>query len=541
MKNRKTVLALVLLIVSCAIGWGLFNSRYIIVNGDVFSRSATEVILSGQKLPNAERLQKLSNLENLDLRNIEVQPEEYEQLQAQLPDCNILWKVPFQDGYSDNTASGVTVVRMNGEEMARIKYFTGLQTVDARGCRDYDALLALQAAYPELSVMYTVNVGDAELRENTTEWTVSSEDVSQLLASLAYLPELQTLDARQCTDYETLMAIMEVRPEMNMLYAVSIGGVSHPGDAAQVTLNDADGQEALRLLKYLPNLTDVFFTGVVPDNEVMYQLKCQYPDVILHWDFELFGVQTCSTATELILSNIPMESTAEVEDALKYFYNLERVEMCDCGISSEDMDALNKRHPDTRFVWMVHIGIGSLRTDAIGCIPYHLHYNLHRPFYDKEAKDLKYCTDLIALDLGHMMVTDLSFLQYMPKLKYLVLGDMELVEDFSYIANLTELVFLEIFQTKFTDVSLLMNMKKLEDLNISWTKLENPELLKEMTWLKRLWCTSIGTSQEELKELAAALPNTLVYYKSLHPTEGGWRNSQNYRDMRDALNMFYMQ
>lgn len=540
MKNRKAALVLVLLVLLCAAGLCVFNSRYVILNGETVLRSSTEVVLNGEELPDAERLQKLEHLEYLDLRNIRITPEDYERLQLQIPNCTILWKVPFQGGYCDNTAEEVTVASLNREEMECIKYFSSLQTVDARGCGDYDALLDLQAAYPELRVLYAVNVGDSKLRENTKEWTASDENLKQLLDALVYLPKLQTIDARLCTDYETLMAIQEAWPELDLRYNVSIGGAPRSVDTTRLTLNDADGKEALSLLKYLPNLTDVFFTGVVPDNEVMYQLKCQYPDVIFHWDFELFGVQTSSTATELNLSNIPMESTDEVEAALKYFYNLKRVEMCDCGISSEEMDALSKRHPETRFVWMIYIGVGRLRTDAVGCIPYHLGYNLHRPYYDKHATDLKYCTDLVCLDLGHMMVKDLSFLQYMPNLKYLIVADMW-AEDFSYIANLTELIYLEIFQTNFTDVSILMNLKKLEDLNISWTNLENPELLKEMTWLKRLWATKIGLTDEESQELIEALPNTLVYTTSYHPTEGGWRQSQNYYDMRDLLGMFYME
>ena len=538
-KKKQIGILLATLVVVCAVGIHLFFTNYVIIENRIVKRSDTELVLTGEDLPNIKKLERMEHLLVLDLRQMTVQASDYEQLQQAFPECEILWNVPFQNGYESNKSTELLISFMNEQEQSMLKYFPDLRTLDARGCTDYAALVKLRTEHPDWTVMYSVDIGDIQLRENATEVIVTDTSIHALLESLDYLPELKKVDAMGCHDYEAIMAL-RVRPELDLDYAVTIAGIDHPHNSAQITLENADAHEALERIQYLPNLTDVTFTGTVPENEDMYLLKSQYPNIVMHWEFELFGVPTSSTATELILNDIPMDGTDAVEDALKYFYQLKRVEMCECGIPSEEMDALDKRHPETRFVWMVHIGIGRLKTDDVGCIPYHLHYNLHRPFYDKEAKDLKYCTDLIALDLGHMMVTDLSFLQYMPKLKYLVLGDMELVEDFSYIANLEELVFLEIFQTKFTDVSLLMNMKKLEDLNISWTKLENPELLKEMTWLKRLWCTSIGTSQEFFKELSAALPDTLVYYKSLHPTEGGWRNSQNYRDMRDTLNMFYM-
>ena len=539
-KTKKVILALILLVVICIAGLFLFNSRYAVMGGTVYNRSATEVVLSGEKLPTEEWLQKFENLEVLDLRNMKIMPEEYEQLQLQLPDCNIFWKVPFQDGYWENTVSEVSVTRLNGEEMERLKYFPNLQTVDARGCGDYDALMELRAERPELTVMYTVDLGDAELRENVTECTVTNENAKNLLAQLAYLPELSCINSDGCTDYETLMAIKQARAELTLNYTVTIGGVDHPGNATQITLENADGQEVLELLQYLPELTDVSFTGTVPDNEVMYQLKCQYPDVVMQWEFELFGVQTSSTAAELILNNIPMESTDAVEDALKYFYNLEWVEMCECGIPSEDMDALWKRHPETRFVWAIPMGAGYVRTDSKGFIPFKYGYTITRPFHDEEAKELKYLVDLEALDLGHMRMTDISFLQYMPKLRFLVLSDV-VCQDYSYLADLTELVFLEMFRSQIHDVGLLLNLKKLEDLNISWTRLDNPELLKEMTWLKRLWATANGMSRAQFSELQAALPDTKLCTTAEHPTGGGWRQSDRYFEMRDVLGMYYME
>lgn len=538
-KNSKIVLVLLLLLAFCVAGWCLFSSRYMIINGEVFSRAATAVVLSGEKLPDAERLQKLDHLENLDLSNFLVQPEEYEYLQQQLPDCNILWKVPFQNGYCDNTVSQVSVTRLDGEEMEMLKYFPNLQTVDARGCRDYDALTKLKSERPDLTVMYTVDIGDRELRENVTECVVTNENAKNLLASLQYLPELRTVNSQDCTDYETLMAIRQACPGLMLNYTVTIGGVPQSGEATCLTLDQADAQEALELIQYLPELTEVVFTGTVSDNDTMYQLKCRYPDVVFQWNFELFGVETSSTATELILNEIPMESTAAVEEALKYFYNLEWVEMCQCGIPSEDMDALWKRHPETRFVWAIPMGAGYVRTDVTAFIPFKYGYNIDLPFYDGQAKELKYLVDLECLDLGHMRMTDISFLQYMPKLRFLILADV-VCEDFSYLADLKELVYIELFRSPFKDVNLLMGLTKLEDLNIGWTDLKNPELLKEMTWLKRLWTNMNGMTRKELEELRAAMPDTYVYIDSLHPTEGGWRQSQLYYEMRDMLGMFYM-
>ena len=185
------------------------------------------------------------------------------------------------------------------------------------------------------------------------------------------------------------------------------------------------------------------------------------------------------------------------------------------------------------------MGAGFVRTDEKAFIPYKYGYNINNPFYDTQAKELKHLVDLECLDLGHMRMQDISFLQYMPKLRFLILADT-VCKDFTPLAGLTEMVFLELFRSEIKDVGLLMNMKKLEDLNIGWTNLQNPERLMEMTWLKRLWATMSGMNTAQYHQLQEALPNTYVYINSKHPTEGGWRQSYLYYEMRDLLGMFYM-
>lgn len=538
MKRKILILLSVLLFVIGAVCY--FNFRYVIIHDQIISKSATEVVLRGETLPDLQSLQKLEQLECIDLRGMQIQPEEYDSLQNMLPDCIILWKVPFQNGYYDNSVTELSVSRMDQTEMEQLQYFPNLKTVDAQGCGDYDALLVLRESRPDLTVMYTVDVGDEKLRENSSECTVTNENVKDLLMKLVYLPELCTVNAPDCTDYETLMAIRQARPELDVRYFVSIAGVPHAADATELTLDIEAAQEALDLLCYLPHLTRVTFNGNAMDLELMYQLMCQYPNAVISWDFELFGVATNSTATKLILNDIPMTSTESVENALKYFYNLEWVEMCKCGIPSEEMDALWKRHPETRFVWAISMGSDFIRTDVKAFIPFHYGYDIDRPFHDAQTRELKYLVDMECLDLGHMRMIDISFLEYMPKLRFLILADV-LCEDFSSLENLTELVFLELFISEFHDVRLLMNMKKLENLNIAWTYLQNPELLKEMTWLKRLWATNIGMDPDKLHELHEALPNTTVCTTSTHPTQGGWRQTPRYYEMRDMLGMGYME
>jgi Leucine-rich repeat (LRR) protein len=137
------------------------------------------------------------------------------------------------------------------------------------------------------------------------------------------------------------------------------------------------------------------------------------------------------------------------------------------------------------------------------------------------------------MDLGHNYIRDLSFLEYMPKMKYLVLAHTK-IRDITPIAACKELVFLEINWTYVQDYSPLVELKKLEDLNLSRTYADVTPLL-EMTWLKNLWIPNRPYDEEIV---VAALPDT--YVEIVSPNTKGWRHLENYYIMRDLLGMHYM-
>ena len=127
----------------------------------------------------------------------------------------------------------------------------------------------------------------------------------------------------------------------------------------------------------------------------------------------------------------------------------------------------------------------------------------------------------------------------MPKLKYLILADT-IGTDFSYIKDLKELVFLELFLTDFQDTEVLTTLTALEDLNIAFTEVDDITFLKQMPWLKRLWIAYTDIPYKQCIELQQALPNTKVDYSASHPTGNNWRDTKNYFEMRDYLGMYYL-
>lgn len=480
MKKKVILTVLALLVILAGVAAKLakdwWHDTYIVIDEVKIRRDVAALDYSGTGVAELEKLEELTALGELDLRDTGLTVEQYERLCAALPQCKILWSVPFQGGYLDMDTESIVVTSLSEEDVAQLKYLEKLHTVDAGGCRDYEVLMALKAARTDLAISYTVRIGDTEYADTIEE----------------------------------------------------------------LALENADPAEVDVALRYLEHLTAVTFTGTAPENEQIYQWKCAYPDVRFLWDFEVCGVSTNSMATELILSGIQMENVEDVEDSLKYFYNLQKVEMCKCGIPSEEMDALWKRHPETRFVWTVQVGVCELRTDITSFMPYKFGYDGYSKLKDRHMGELKYCVDLVCMDLGHMAISDYSFLNCMPNMQYLILAHTE-GDDFSALASLKELKYLELFMTTFDQAEILVGLTKLEDLNLGTSRIDNIEPLKEMTWLKHLWLPATKkVSPTEKRELLAALPDTVINYQGGASTGNGWREIPNYYTMRDLLGMPYM-
>ena len=457
----------------------IYHETYLVMDGAEYLRSSTELDLSNQQITEIEKLQELTKLQQLNLRGTGITTEQYDMLAAALPDCEILWSVPFQGAYCDNTAQELVLE------------------------------------------------------------TLSEEDI----AVLDYLPELVSIKADDCRDYDQLFQLMETYPDVTVSCSVPVGDVVIPYTTESITLTDPDAAELLTKLRYLPRLTAVTLEGTVPDQDAMILLKETYPNITFLWNFSVCGVETNSLAEFIDLSKIHMDNTEELEAALPCFYNLAKVDMISCGLSNEDMDALNKRHPGTLFVWKVSVSGIYVRTDIKYFMPWKHNIKKVGNLYN-----LRYCTEVEALDFGHRCIYDVSYIEYMPKLRFLLL--LECSPDMNIIGNCTSLEHLELCDSPVTDFWPLTNLTNLKDLNLSYTpfnltshkfgKFGDITPLLQMTWLDRLWMTFSRIGDENRAMIREALPATELLFVSTSSTDRGWRYSPQYYEMRDILGMWYM-
>lgn len=485
----------------------------------------------------------------IDLRGSEISVQKAEALAAEHPGKTVLWDVPLSGGSRPSDAEDLEITTLSLSDIPLFSCFPNLKSVDASGCADYEALLALRAACPALELTAFVSVGGKAVPMDAQRAVLRADTpLEELLDKLPFLPDLYRVSfAGGAVSYETQDALAAAFPGISFRWDVELLGRTASSAAKELSfagssLSERDVHTLCENLFRFPSLERIDLTGCGLAGEQIAAVRAASGAAVLY-ELTLFGRTVSTDASELDFSGIRMglSDVAVIEEALGEFPLLEKVVMCDCGISNEDMAALNDRHENVRFVWRVYFSGFSLRTDDTNFIAARVRNDF--PIYSNDLEVLKYCPDLQALDLGHKNITHLNFLRYVPHLKYLILVEND-VNDITPIGELQELTYLEMFWTKCEDISPLQNCKALTDLNISYIYCRPAkclETLVNMPQLERLWYCGNNLDAGQLEELQAALPDTEMYLAPYgEPTGSTWREHPHYFEMRDFFGMYYM-
>ena len=355
------------------------------------------------------------------------------------------------------------------------------------------------------------------------------------IADLTRFPNLTTLNATGCTDQALLLKVKAALPQLDVICKVNLNGTTIASGTPLITLDRVSAQDLEEVLPLLPSLKKVTLTECVDaDAEALLDLMAKYEDLTLDFSFTLEGLTIHSLAEMVDFSNIQIADLDTLERIVTKMPNITTVEMHHCGIDNEVMDALNRRYEDIKFIWSVYVARMYLRTDTEAFIP----IKHGKVVYDYDLVNLKYCTDMRAIDLGHQIVTHCDWARYMTKLEFFLCADTMLAS-IEPLTGLEHLKYVEIFITNVKDYAPLLTLPALEDLNICWTY-GDAEILVQMPYLKRLWWAGKWFRPEERELIVNGLPDTLLNLDNGESTGAGWRQHPNYFEMRDLLGMHYM-
>ena len=246
------------------------------------------------------------------------------------------------------------------------------------------------------------------------------------------------------------------------------------------------------------------------------------------------------TDTSVDLKGEKVSSVDKLTSFLDQLPALKQADMYESALTLDQMETLSSRYPNVFFGWTLTIAEHTVRTDATAFSTLHNHKSPAHTSKDFEV--LKYCKNLLALDLGHNAVTDISFLNYLPNLRILILGRNK-IGDTTPIGTLKDLEYLELFSAGVKDISTLSNCAKLKDLNISNNRIQDLAPVLKLPALERLWlCGSQNgilsaksftkTQKQEIE--AQVVPGCIVNYSGAG-TQAGWRDHPRYNILSEIF------
>ncbi len=538
---------------------------------------------------------------NLDLTGRAISVQDYEELRQALPECGIRWDVPLQAARYSNGSERIQVTELTDEDIAMLKYFPSLKEVDATACQDlaqvrkliqaypaitvrylveidgvayendaqsisltnitrqdielleylpalktvdasqcvdYGGIKTLETEFPTLDIRYTIGINGSQYDPDTAELTLKDfgpEAVAELTEKLQWLVLCGSvhLDEPECQP-ELLTALYERYPDVEITWEKTVFGKRHSSteEALELSGTGLELEAAAEGLDYFPELKQVYLVEPDCQPETLTQLAQQFPEVAISWEKTMFGQLHYSTETEIDLSEMEI-TLEEVEEGMRYFPYTEKVNLSFCAFDNETLAAFREEmRPRFKVVWTILVTGEEVRTDDT------IFHSSGRGVnvIDSLSADLYYCEDMIIVDVGHSRLETIEWVRGMPNLKYLILADNR-IRDLTPISTCKNLVYLELFTNWYlTDLSPLVECTALEDLNLAKTECDLTPLA-QMPWLKNLWANARKNNEEEKELLRSSLPNTHIEFDHGFCTGGGWRQLQNYFDMRDMMGL----
>ena len=511
-----SVIALILvLLIAGAIGFLWYRNNHVFVEGKAYPIDA----------------------QTLDLREEEISREHFDELQAQLPNCQIVWMVPFQSGSYDSLSTELHLTTLSREEISYLKaYFPALKRVDASECGDYAVLEELQAALPEVEVSYQVSLGGKSFPPDTTALALEEGDydLDTLRENLPHLPQVTAVTFLQTElTMEQVEALRTDFPEVEFGYTVTILGLDYDEGTETVDLSALEGGELDQVIPRLNMLPNLFAVELCAADGTVKLTKQEaktlidaVPEVTVHYEFDFFGTKISTAEEEVHITNVRIgdEGESEVRAALDLLPNCKRFVLENCQISNEVMAKIRDDYREqTKVVWRVSFGKGSTLTDA----------EIIRAVYDlvdANCANLTYCEDARFMDIGHNEYLKVSsFISGMKSLEYVIISG-SMISDLTPFASCKNLKVLEAaFCEYIYSAEGLESCESLERLNISYTHITDLSPLDNLNLVNlcAMYYPKSRVPQEEQERFQALKPDCKMTFVGEQPYGSAWRYDEN--------------
>ena len=295
-----------------------------------------------------------------------------------------------------------------------------------------------------------------------------------------------------------------------------------------IGLSEEQVDEAVEILAKMPGLTKISL-GNDRDNPLPWDsissIHEAAPQAVLDYGFQLYGKEFNLSDESMDIKWIQIDDEgALVKQITACMKNLTYLDMDSCGVSNESMAEIRDSLPNAEVVWRIWFGDWYTARTNVEKILASMPGKAGELIHDN-VMDLKYCTKVKYLDLGHNNYLDtIEFIRYMPDLEVLITG-MTFVEDYSPVADCPKLEYVEAMTSRLHDLTPFSELKNLRHLNICYNFAVNDiSPLYGLTELERLyigWHCPVDPAQVE--EMRKCAPNCIVNNTTKDPTDEEWR------------------
>lgn len=407
-----------------------------------------------------------------------------------------------------------------------------------------EEILAVRERHPDLRFSCSVALNGQAIPMSSEALDLSAIEEKDLPDVISLFPALQTLTLGEVSP---LLAeqILDSRPDLDLTYRFRGQIVSRGTDAFDLTAAPMPTAAELdALYKTAPLIRDIRIGN--PTETDLGELLAFCPrekGITVHGTLTVLD-RTFDADAELIDfgdRKMTDEEALQIAAMIPLMTNLKEIDLYESRLGQETMDALFDGYPDIFFGWTFTMwdGFYTVRSDVsafssmIGLPGTH-----NGLLTEDDFRNLRYCKNLQALDLGHNGIKNLEFLRNWPHMKILILADTR-VTDLSVIAELQELEYLELFLTTPDSYEPLTHLPNLLDLNLGHTKKAGKQyrdddeirLLTQIKSLERLWINKTLTT-EQAQILREGLPGVEFDFSSYGSTDKGWRTHPRFFIMR---------
>ena len=447
--NRILVSMLLIAAILAFSGCALFNPDLKVIDYALVAEDAAAL----------EQLEVYENLETLDLRGSDC----YEAIENYItahPQVAVTYDVKVGNA---RYAPDVTALKLEAgtfeleELLSVMKHLPKLKSLDLpKTGLTVDQIQNFQVQYPKLNVTYTVALLGEEVTPDLTEVDLSAlspADVDEkLLDTLRLLPDLakiQLMNAEGASQFAPadVKNLMDVLPGVAMDYSFQLFGqtVSTADERVEfvkVAIGNEGIPEIRAALDILPNCTYFLMDDCGVDNEVMAQLRDDYPDTKVVW--RVYWGTKYHDLTDVVMIRCNGSMDGENIQTLKYCTDV------------------------------MYLDIGHSR--AINNIDF-----------------VRYMPKLKILIIMESTVSDLSPLENCPDLEWLEIVKCMRITDISPLAKCTNLRGINLSMTYFlTDITPLFGLQKLERLYIGRSPIKKEQYYAACEalpncWVSRTW------------------------------------------------------